>query len=191
MSSEDNLDINGNKTLTGVVCDKTKEDIEFLYERFLKECSHGGRMNEEKFIKFYAKFLDDEDNAEEIARYCFNAFDTNKDKHIDFGEFLIGYAITTGNDNRKKLRYMFQIYDRDHSESIDKAEIRLVLGTMFKLLKMNKKNVNFDKCLENVMKSLDKNGDKMITIEEFIDGVLSDSVLQTLLSPFSLIENDS
>lgn len=56
---------------------------------------------------------------------------------------------------------------------------------MFKLLNMNESSVNLDKCLENVINSLDENKDSKISKGEFIDGVLSDPLLYTLLSPFS------
>jgi hypothetical protein len=55
---------------------------------------------------------------------------------------------------------------------------------------MKNSNVDMNQCLQNVMNSLDVNKDKKISIGEFIDGILEDSVLQALMSPFSLNDDE-
>lgn len=61
----------------------------------------------------------------------------------------------------------------------------MVLKSMFKLLNVNEGSTNFERCVENVMSSLDQNKDSKISKGEFIDGVLNDPYLFALLSPFS------
>jgi Ca2+-binding EF-hand superfamily protein len=99
--------------------------------------------------------------------------------------FLIAYVATNGTEVREKLEYVFQIYDRDNNKVIDQSEIKLVLKSMFKLLNVNQNNVDFERCLKNIMSSLDVNKDSKISKAEFIDGILNDSILYALLSPFS------
>ncbi len=88
-------------------------------------------------------------------------------------------------EHRKKLNYVFELYDLDNNKILDENEIRQVIKIMFKLLGVKKENVNFEKCMENVMNSLDNNHDTKITKKEFIDGILSDDFLYSLLCPFT------
>jgi len=88
-------------------------------------------------------------------------------------------------DHRKKLNYVFELYDLDNNKILDESEIRQVIKIMFKLLCVKEENVNFERCMENVMNSLDNNHDTKITKREFIDGILKDDFLYSLLCPFS------
>lgn len=163
---------------------KPKEEILFWYEHFLKECPTG-KLDKQKFVEFYKLFRKNEKNVEEIAELCFYAFDNDKNGYVDFSEFLIAYATTNGTDVREKLEYVFQIYDRDNNKVLDEAEIKFVLKSMFKLLNVSQNSVDFDRCLRNIMISLDANKDSKISKAEFIEGILNDAYLYALLSPFS------
>lgn len=55
---------------------------------------------------------------------------------------------------------------------------------MFRLLGVKLENVNVENCIKNIMSSLDVNKDTKITKKEFIDGILADSFLYSLISPF-------
>ena len=162
---------------------KPKEEIVFWYEHFIKECP-SGKLNREKFVEYYKMFRKKE-NVEDIAKHCFMAFDIDKNGYVDFGEFLIAYVATNSDEPREKLTYIFDVYDNDHNKFLDENEIRLVVRAMFKLLKVDEAHCNFERCIENIMNSLDVNHDRKITKQEFIEGVLSDSYLYALLSPFS------
>jgi recoverin len=161
---------------------KSKEEIQYWYDHFLKECPTG-KMNLEQFVRYYSMFRKNE-NVEAVAKHAFAAFDADKNGSVDFGEFMIAYVATTGQDPREKLKYAFEMYDQDHSHYLDEKEIKQVVVAMFKLLGVDQQNVNFDRCIDNIMTSLDVNNDAKITRSEFIDGVLTDSYLNTLLSPF-------
>ena len=97
--------------------------------------------------------------------------------------------ITTTQDDEQsqnnKLDYVFDLYDLDNNKVLDESEIRYAIHIMFKLLGVKEANVNFERCLANIMSSLDANNDKKITKKEFINGILKDPVLFALLSPFS------
>lgn len=163
---------------------KPKEEISLWSEHFFRE-TPSGKLDREQFVKYYKQFRKDE-NCEAVAKHCFNAFDLDRNDYVDFGEFLISYVATTNGDIKEKLNYAFNVYDQDNNKVLDESEIRIVLKAMFILLNINTENVDLDTCLENIMKSLDGNHDTKISKAEFIDGILTDSVLQTLLSPFPL-----
>jgi Ca2+-binding EF-hand superfamily protein len=160
-----------------------KEEIVFWYDHFKLNCP-SGKLNKEQFVEYYKLFRKNE-NVEEIAKHCFSAFDLDKNGFVDFGEFLIAYVATTGTDLREKLKYAFAVYDQDNNKVLEENEIRLVLKAMFKLLNVDESTVNFEKCLENIMNSLDENKDSKISKGEFIDGIINDPYLYALLSPFS------
>ena len=144
-----------------------------------------GKLNQEQFASYYKQFRE-EPNIDAIAKHCFRAFDLDHNGYVDFGEFLISYVVTNGNDVREKLKYAFYVYDEDNNKVLDESEIRDVLKAMFILLNVNSHNVDLDSCMENIMKSLDVNRDRKISMGEFTDGILNDSVLQALMSPFPL-----
>ena len=74
--------------------------------------------------------------------------------------------------------------DLDNNKVLDEYEIRSGLKQMFKLLGVTETSVNLERCLENIMNTLDSNKDSKISRREFIDGVISDNFLYTLFSPF-------
>ena len=84
-------------------------------------------------------------------------------------------------DQRKRLNYVFELYDLDNNKVLDEHEIRQVIKIMFKLLGVDQHNIDFDRCIENIMNSLDVNHDTKVTKKEFIDGILNDSFLYSLL----------
>lgn len=87
---------------------KPKEEIVFWYDHFIKECP-SGKMDRSKFVEYYTLFKKDQKNIELIADRCFEAFDSDKNGFVDFREFLIAYAATSGGDQRQKLQYVFDI----------------------------------------------------------------------------------
>lgn len=86
-----------------------------------------------------------------------------------------------------KLRYAFNVYDLDHNSMIDRAEVLFILRAMFQLLGMNENNTqkySYEQCADTIMKTLDINEDQRISKEEFIQGLLKDQFLQSLMNPF-------
>jgi Ca2+-binding EF-hand superfamily protein len=167
---------------------KTQQEIEIIYDDFLKN-NPSGKLYKENFADYYKHFRTEE-NVSEIAQHCFRAFDLDKNGYVDFNEFLIALVATTNGEAREKLKYAFAVYDLDNDKVLNEDEIRQVLKAMFSLLNMKNSNVDMNQCLQNVMNSLDVNKDKKISIGEFIDGILEDSVLQALMSPFSLNDDE-
>lgn len=57
---------------------------------------------------------------------------------------------------------------------------------MFELLGMSdaKDKYSYDECADKIMKNLDINDDQRISKEEFIQGLIKDPFLQSLMNPF-------
>jgi hypothetical protein len=60
---------------------------------------------------------------------------------------------------------------------------------MFELLGMSDtpQKYSYDRCLDTIMKHLDINEDQHISKEEFIQGLIRDPFLQSLMNPFQHI----
>ena len=74
---------------------KPKEEIRFWYEHFIQQCP-SGKMDRNKFVEYYKLFKKDQNNIELITDRCFEAFDSDKNGFVDFREFLVAYATTSG-----------------------------------------------------------------------------------------------
>ena len=104
-----------------------------------------------------------------------------------FFQFLVAYVSTTEAPLEDKLRYAFNVYDIDRNSSIDRAEILFILHAMFELLGMSEEKshkFSYNQCADTIMKSLDVNEDQCISKEEFIQGLIRDPFLQSLMNPF-------
>ncbi|CAF1303283.1 unnamed protein product [Rotaria magnacalcarata] len=161
-----------------------RDDINAWEERFLQQCDLGSTtMNKEQFCKFYQDLRQSE-NVKRLSENVFRAFDLDGDHGISFSEFLIAYVATTEAPLEHKLRYAFNVYDLDHNSMIDRAEILFILHAMFQLLGMNDSKYSYEQCADTIMKTLDINEDQCISKEEFIQGLLKDTFLQSLMNPF-------
>ncbi|CAF0748412.1 unnamed protein product [Didymodactylos carnosus] len=163
-----------------------RDDILAWHERFTQQCTGNLKtMNKEQFCKFY-KELRPQENVDRLSECVFRAFDLDGDHGISFTEFLIAYISTTEAPLEQKLRYAFNVYDIDKNSSIDRAEIILVLRSMFELLGMSDapEKYSYEQCADNIMKNLDSNSDERISKEEFIQGLKNDPFLQSLMNPF-------
>jgi neuronal calcium sensor 1 len=165
------------------ISNKSKEEILLFKEQFYDDCPTG-KMTRDKFIEFYKLFRPNVKNIDGIARHCFIAFDQNNDGFVDFGEFLLAYVATTGSNPREKLNFVFDMYDKNNDKLLTGQELRQGIKTMIKLLGMTEKSCDIDKCIDNIMVSLDQNNDNKISKKEFIEGCINDEFVLNLLSPF-------
>ncbi|CAM2698162.1 unnamed protein product [Rotaria socialis] len=164
-----------------------RDDMRIWQDRFTQQCSPGSTtMNKEQFCKFYQELRPTE-NVKRLSEYIFRAFDLNGDHGITFSEFLMAYVSTTEAPLEDKLRYAFNVYDIDRNCSIDRAEILFILHAMFELLGMSDdkaRKYSYEQCADTIMKNLDVNEDQHISKEEFIQGLIRDPFLQSLMNPF-------
>ena len=108
---------------------------------------------------------------------------------------------------RKKLEYAFNLYDADKSGYLDKNEVFEVIASMLDLLGSENTKSETDAIAENCFQTLDISQDGKISrgkfsnprlflfkekvniflnfLEEFIEGLLSNYSLRSLMSPFN------
>ena len=88
------------------------KEIDNIFERF-SAISSDGQLNFEQFKNLYENIVTREkfDKYEKICEDLFRTFDRDQNQSISFGEFLIGYSLTTRGSLNEKLEYTFELYD--------------------------------------------------------------------------------
>ncbi|CAF3619876.1 unnamed protein product [Rotaria sordida] len=162
---------------------KTENEIRQWYNEFCAENNNIDRMNKRQFQIYYTK-LKKNPNLDKITDHIFRAFDLDHSGTIDFQEFLIAYIITTTGPKQQKFEYVFEVYDIDDNQLIDKKEARKILSILCRIFGLSEDDAKA--YTDTLMLTFDTNNDKVLTRSEFINGCLYDSTLGHMLDPFTV-----
>lgn len=158
-----------------------KEILEWN-EKFLSVFP-SGHLSIEKFKETYVNFFSHGD-ASKFAEHVFRAFDLNGDGILDFREFLIALYLTCYGRINQKLKVTFSLYDIDGNGYISCDELQEVLGSIHRALGIVQRPI-YESFLQRrtaiLFNQLDRNIDGNISLEEFIEGVMRDPYMFTLL----------
>ncbi|XP_002406153.3 neurocalcin homolog [Ixodes scapularis] len=164
----------------------TDEEVAEWYRSFMKEFP-SGRISLERFKEVYHRQFPEGDPSE-FAQHVFRTFDTNKDKTIDFREFMCGLNATSRGTPEQRLRWAFTLYDLDGDGFIQKQEMIEMLTAVRKMFASpmysppKDESMTPEKQTEILFRKMDKNKDGKLSLEEFLDGARSHpSVLYILL----------
>jgi len=158
--------------------DYKEEEIREWFREFIMDCPDG-ILTRKKVLEMLQQILP-KDNGETVTNLIFAGFDKDGNGWIDFNEFIIATHCTANFSPSDKLRWVFQMYDKDQSHSIQLGEMIEVFGTLY----MNEgldKQLAVDRAVK-IFSDLDIDGDGDITEEEFIKGCLKDHDLVNLLN---------
>lgn len=143
-------------------------------------------FNERDIKKLYKRFraLDTNQNGEldphelfdvpEIAdnplvKRVLSIFDTNSDGKVSFVEFLVGLAkLAAGTDEFQKTKFAFDVYDINKDGSISNGELFAVMRMM---VGNNLNDQQLQQLVDRTIVQADKDGDGMISFDEFRDMV--------------------
>ena len=165
----------------------TEEDLEFLvdntsfsedaikewFREFIMDCPDGV-LTKEKVLSMLMIILPRE-NGQIVADLIFTAFDKDKNGWIDFNEFIIATHCTATSSPKDKLHWVFQMYDKDNSNSIQLVEM-VEIFTMLYLCEGLDEKLAVERA-EKVFALLDTNHDGDISKDEFVNGCLNDDGL--------------
>ncbi|CAF1068414.1 unnamed protein product [Didymodactylos carnosus] len=106
-------------------------EIQYFHYDFHKYAPNG-QLTLVDFEKFY-KLLFRRGNSERFAKYVFDAYDINMDNIVDFEEFIMGLYNTTKADSPDKIRWAFDLCDRDCDNNLDINEIENVVEALYEM----------------------------------------------------------
>lgn len=114
----------------------------------------------------------------------------DKDKSVNFNEFLTAFVASTDCNLKEKVRYTFRFYDKNLDEKLDRNEVRSIIKVLYHFLEIDsekerKQYMGYETCVNYVMKHFDENNDNEISFDEFIKHLMDNEILCGLLTPFN------
>lgn len=116
----------------------------------------------------------------------FFVYKKNKNSSLDFKEFLISISLTSTNVNyKKKLEWVFNLYDIDGNSNIDREEFRTIIEAIYKVLDSKQKHSfkSIEQNANDLFQQIDIDKSKTISLEEFVKACTKDNRLLELLAP--------
>jgi len=153
-------------------------DIKEWFREFIMDCPEGV-LTKVKVMEMLT-FMLPRDNGKIIADLIFSTFDKDKNGWIDFNEFIIATHCTATSSPEDKLHWVFQMYDKDGSNSIQLGEMIELFATLY--LSEGLEEELATERAEKIFSLLDINNDGDISEDEFVQGCLQDEELVELLS---------
>ncbi|PWA40405.1 Calcium-binding EF-hand [Artemisia annua] len=135
-----------------------KEEIKTIFNRF--DTNGDGKISEDELINVL-KSLGSDTSSEDVKRILTET-DTNSDGFISLDEFVVfckGIAGESDGDGLNDLKEAFKLYDQDNNGVISASELHQILNGM---------GLNYTlKDCENMINSVDSDGDGFVDFEEF------------------------
>lgn len=156
-----------------------KNDIIDWYKGFQRDCPDG-RLSKEKFTRTYKMYC--HTASEKFASHVFRIFDTDGNGKIDFKEFLIAIAITSGSDANEKLKWAFRMYDINGDGFIELKEMSKIIKAFYEMMDCSKIEQKAVSQTEKIFEKLDLNKDGKISLEEFLNVCNEDPQLAKIIS---------
>ena len=85
------------------------------------------------------------------------------------------------NNPEAKLRWIFNVFDRDSSGLIDGQEIEAMLKGLFAMAGIEYDEDDIKRCLKEIMRACDDDGDGAITKDEFVRNALKSMFIRSIL----------
>lgn len=153
-----------------------------LSDKEQKELLQASNFSENDIKKMYKRFieLDTNKNGEldprelfDVPEICDNPlvkrvisiFDSNSDGRVSFVEFLVGITkLASSSDDFQKKKFAFDVYDINKDGMISNGELFTVMKMM---VGNNLNDIQLQQLVDRTIIQADKDGDGMISFEEF------------------------
>lgn len=178
------------------------DEIRTWHDKFFHD-NPDGRLDRDEFRRLFRLLRQESpDRLQNICDHVFRAFDVDGNGYVEFGEFLLGFAICSRGDLRSRLDYAFECYDLDSNGYITEGksrssvgddddyvavldEIEPVLNGMYTLLGIQHvKDYPTDVVAKELMKKLDTSKDGRVTKDEFIHFLMKEGIYRNTVNPF-------
>merc|ERR1711962_377847 len=141
-----------------------KTDIEEWYEGFKRDCP-SGELDKAKFVAMYSKMFPS-GNAETFAENIFRTF-------------MLALHVTSKGSPEEKLSLAFRMYDVDGNGTIERTEMKRVVGAVYDML-----GTQEDKRgkAEELFFKMDQNADGTVSQDQFVAVCKQDQDLLDILT---------
>eukprot|EP01086_Lenisia_limosa_P013258 TRINITY_DN42200_c0_g1_i1.p1 TRINITY_DN42200_c0_g1~~TRINITY_DN42200_c0_g1_i1.p1 ORF type:complete len:238 (-),score=55.90 TRINITY_DN42200_c0_g1_i1:10-636(-) len=165
------------------------EELRTLHRSFL---ALARQSNEDKFRINRAQFEQalanasvkiDESERQAFMNHLFDEFDHDQSGWINFREYITGLSVFMRGTLHERLVMAFHIYDLDDNGVISPQEMTLVLTSLARPLQVANNDVfnaltpearnDIEAWVAEVFKKFDKDNNKVLTKDEFIQAVLA------------------
>lgn len=159
-------------------------------------------LTKEEFQKIYRQFFPFGDPSS-FADYVFNVFDSDRSGSIDFKEFICALSVTSRGKMEDKLDWAFQLYDIDGDGKISYDEMLAIVEAIYKMVgtfllilrefmnnhpqvgsmvKLPDDEDTPEKRVKKIFRTMDKDENGSLDIEEFKEGSKRDETIVSALS---------
>ena len=160
--------------------DLTRKDLLEQFQQFREDCPLG-YLTPENFISLSAEVLGPDTEA--VAETLFKIFDEDKNNKMDFGEYMMAMHSTKMETPEDKLTWIFNMYDRNLSGTIETEELSNMFRTLFDMSGLKVSDVQIEMLTSDMMQQLDLDGNGVLDKTEFLEGSLGTPFLMQLLCP--------
>ncbi|XP_042222314.1 ubiquitin carboxyl-terminal hydrolase 32-like isoform X6 [Homarus americanus] len=176
------------QTLAGVT-HLEETDILELEKRYwyLKGSSPTGKLDPDTLVPMISPPL-----PPMLAKGVFNAFDENRDNHIDFKEMACGISAACRGPQTERQKFCFKIFDRDRDGRLSKDELTAMVQALLLLRDEEQEEGSDDVCLgvspdcvqrlvRELLENHDPNNSGFVTQEEYLMWTLHNPLSTALL----------
>ncbi|XP_052801941.1 ubiquitin carboxyl-terminal hydrolase 32-like [Mya arenaria] len=181
------------QTLAGVT-HLEETDISELEKKYwnLKAQSKSGKFDQETFKSFVCPTI-----PESLCEALFQAFDENRDNHIDFKEIACGVSACCRGPTMERQKFCFKVFDTNHDGKLGEGELREMLDALVAIRIDNKpvEELETDAFMKmdpstvakDIIDGFDSDRDGSITMEEYLVWTVNNALCDDFLDLLSQI----
>ena len=142
-----------------------------------KESTTGPKTSTKSKLVDYFKTitLKELTKIEAFVNKIYTIFDKADNEALNFSEFIVAMDVMDSKENIENLKHIFKMFDADNNEKLDRKEIATFVTFL------NKFSDDKEDFSEKMIQDLDSNKDGEISETEFIEGVIKNEKLLSLL----------
>ncbi|KAJ3068651.1 EF-hand [Rhizoclosmatium globosum] len=167
----------------------TLNEIKRLKQEFQKQANPDFTISKEQFKSTLTKHVHCWSVGAQyiFLERLFDAFDTDRNKSIDFREFIQGLSVFMKGSAEEKMELSFRLYDIDHSGSIEPKELINIMGKMYSEFYHEDQTQKIKQAVEQIFADLDINGDGSLSLHEYKLMALKEPMLIDFLEQFLIV----